>query len=133
MSTERFSAGKQFCWQDEVYEVRRLLPGSNVKIINLRTGETQTVALVQLVKALFAGELRFVIGSQSATQAAKSSYIDWSDCPEALRAIAEYRMEVICPLLDLPPHQRGKAIRTRVKELKARRNNNERSLQTAQA
>jgi putative transposase len=131
MSAERFSTGKQFYWQDEVYEVRRLLPGNNLDIANLQTGEMQTVALAHLVKALFAGELRFVISGQSAGQAAESDYIDLSDCPEALRAIAEYRLEVIHPLLNLPPHQRKKAIRTRVKELKGERKDNERSLRTA--
>lgn len=130
MSAERFSAGKQFHWQEEVYQVRRLLPTNDLVIINLRTAETQIVALAQLVEALFAGELRFTDHVSPAEEAA-TDYVDLSDCPERLRAIAEYRLDVIQPLLGLAPHQRKKAIKTRIKHLKAAREDNERSLLTA--
>jgi putative transposase len=130
MSAERFSAGKQFYWQKEAYQVRRLLPENNLVIVNLQTAETQIVALAQLVGALFAGELRFTDNTPSAGQAA-TNCVDLSDCPQRLRAIAEYRLEVIQPLLGLAPHQRKKAIKMCIRGLKAAREDNERSLRTA--
>lgn len=130
MSAERFSTGKQFYWQEEAYQVRRVLPDNNLNIVNLRTNEAQTVALTQLVKALLADELRFTYPKSSRDQTAHH-YSDWSDYPETLRAIAQYRLEVIRPLLDLPPHQRKKALKDRVQELKASREDNQRSLATA--
>jgi putative transposase len=130
MSAKRFSPGKQFYWQKEIYQVRRLLPENNLVIDNLQTAEMQIVALDQLVKALFAGELRFT-DSAPADEKALADYIDLSDCPERLRSIAEYRLKVIQPLLDLAPHQRKKAIKMRIRSLKAAREDNERSLNTA--
>ena len=130
MSAERFSAGKQFYWQKEVYQVRRLLPENSLIIVNQQTAETQIVALAQLVEALFAGELRFTGNTPSAEQAA-TDYVDLSDCPQRLRAIAEYRLEVIQPLLELAPHQRKKAIKMCIRSLKTARDDNERSLSTA--
>lgn len=131
MSTERFSTGKQFRWQGESYEVRRLLPGGNLNVANVRTGETQVVPVGQLVEALFADELQFVGEGRLAKPALKSDYIDLSDCPEALRAVAEYRLEVIRPLLRLPPCERKKAIQARARGFKGRRRDNERDPDTA--
>jgi putative transposase len=130
MGAERFSAGKQFYWQKEIYQVRRLLSENNLVIFNLQTAETQIVTLAQLAEALFAGELRFIHNTPSIGQVA-TDYIDLSDCPERLRAIAEYRLEVIQPFLSLAPHQRKKAIKMRIRNLKATREDNERSLSTA--
>jgi putative transposase len=131
MSAQRFSIGKRFCWQGEIYEVRRVLPDGNLNVTNVRTGETQSVACAQLVKALWANELQFVVDGQSAKQVLQTACVDWSDYPETLRAIAEYRLEIIRPLLDLPTHQRKKAIQERVKASKQDRTTNERTLQTA--
>jgi putative transposase len=131
MSAQRFSVGKQFCWQGETYEVRRLLPDGNLNVVKLRTGETQSIAFTHLVKVLWAGELQFVVEGQFAKHVPPKDYDDLSDCPEALRAIAEYRLEIIRPLLGLPPHQRKKAVQAQVKALKKERQVNARSLQTA--
>ncbi len=130
MSAQRFSIGTQFCWQAETYEVRRLLADGNLNVINERTGEVRSVAFMQLVEALWAGELQFVIDGQPIKQILQADYVDWSDYPESLRAIAEYRLEIIRPLLDLPSEQRKKAIQARVKTLKEKRQTNERTLQT---
>lgn len=130
MSAERFSTGKQFYWQKKLYQVRRLLPENNLVIVNQQTAATQIVALAQLVAALFAGELRFTDNVPTAGQAGADS-IDWSDYPERLRAIAEYRLTVIQPLLGLAPRQRKKALQGRISSLKATREDNERSLSTA--
>jgi len=131
MSAQRFSVGKQFHWQGATYEVRRLLPDSNLNVVNVRTGEAQTVACTQLVRDLLADELHFVVDGRPVKRASKSDYVDLSDCPESLRAVAEYRLEVIRPLLDLPPHGRRRAVQTRVKTFRDKRWTNERTLQTA--
>jgi putative transposase len=131
MSSERFSTGKQFHWQDEIYVIRRLLPGSNLNVTNVRTGETQTVPVIQLIEALFADELQFVGSGQLSKRAIRSDYIDLSDCPETLRAVAEHRLEIIRPLLKLSPRERGKAVEATVDEFREKRQNNERSLRTA--
>lgn len=131
MSAERFSTGKQFFWQGDTYEVRRLLPGSNLSVVNVRTGAVQTISFSVLLKALFDSELSFGGSGRLAEGAVKSGYVDLSDCPEELRVIAEYRLEVILPLLKLPPGERKKAIEARVEEFKKKRQDNERSMQTA--
>lgn len=131
MSAQRFSIGRQFYWQDEIYEVRRLLPDGNLNVINVRTSEAQNVTFIQLVEALWACDLQFVVDGQPAKRIPQDGYVDLSDCPESLRAIAEYRLEIIRPLLDLPPHQRGEAIRAYVKATKEERKTNKRTLQTA--
>jgi putative transposase len=130
MSAQRFSTGKQFYWQAETYQVRRILSDNNLYIVNLRTNEAQIVTLTRLVSALFADELRFTPPNSSSAPPTRH-YSDWSDYPETLRATAQYRLEVIRPLLDLPPHQRKQALKARVQELKARREDNQRTLTTA--
>ena len=131
MSVERFSTGREFHWQGETYVIKRLLPESNLNVTNVRTGETQTVPVIQLIKALFADELQFVGDGQLSKRVIKSDYIDLSDCPEALRAVAEHRLEILRPLLKLSPRERKKAVKTKVKEFRENRQNNERCLQTA--
>lgn len=131
MSAQRFKTGTQFCWQGQFYEVRRLLPDSDLNIVNLQTDEVQTVTFIQLFKALLEDDLRFVINGQPAKRTYQSHYIDLSDCPEHLRAIAEYRLEVIRPFLELPAHERKEAIKARVEELKAEQSGAEGTLQGA--
>jgi putative transposase len=128
MSAQRFSVGKQFRWQGETYEVRRLLPDGNLNVVNVQSGEARSVAFIQLVKALWIGELQFVVDGRPVKQVLQKDYVDWSDYPESLRAIAEYRLEIIRPFLDLAPDQRKKAIRARVKALRKQRQSNERTL-----
>ena len=84
-----------------------------------------------MVEALWACDLQFVVDGQPAKRIPQGGYVDLSDCPESLRAIAEYRLEIIRPLLDLPPRQRGKAIQAHVKVTKEERKTNKRTLQTA--
>ena len=104
MTAHRFSTGKQFCWNGQFYEVRRLLPENRLNIADLHTGETQSVAFLQLFKALLNAELQFVLNGQPVKQPQHNDYLDLSDYPDYLRAVAEYRLEVIKPLPNLPPH-----------------------------
>jgi len=130
MSAQRFSVGQQFLWEETYYEVRRLLADSQLEIVNLSTHETQTVAFLQLYQALLINELQFVVEGQPIQKMHRSDYIDLSDCPESLRAVAEYRLAVIRPLLDLPGDQGKKAIEARVSELRQKQEADQRTLKT---
>lgn len=118
MSAQQFNIGRQFLWQKIFYEIKRLLPTSQLEIVNLQSCETQIVTFLQLYKGLLAGELQFVVAGQPLPKMHPGDYIDLSDCPANLRAVAEYRLEVIRPFLDMPPNQRKKAIIARVGELR---------------
>jgi putative transposase len=118
MSAQRFSVGQQFLWAGACYEVRRLLADSQLEIVSLRTNEPQTVPFLQLYTSLLTNALQFVVDDgQPIQKMHHSDYIDLADCPEFLRAVAEYRLEIIRPFLDVPSHQRKAAIAARVKEL----------------
>jgi putative transposase len=117
MSAQRFSVGTQFSWQGQAYEIRRLLPGSKLSLVTLPTNEMHLVTFEQLYQALLAGQLQFQVDQQPLERLNKSGYIDLSDCPESLRAVAEYRLKLIQPLLKIPRHQRKQAIQTLVEAL----------------
>lgn len=125
MSMQRFSSGTRFRWQHTTYEVMRLLPDGQVNIEDLFTGATQVVELSSLVRALFDGELQFAVVGKQAKGAkdgigTESEYLDLSDCPETLVAIAHYRLEVIRPLLNVERRTRA-AIAARVQEVESNR------------
>jgi putative transposase len=101
MSAQRFATGKQFVWQDVLYEVKRLLPRSMITIENVRTAESHIIPFTNLAQALFAGELHFVAQKGIASPAAMGKQAALSDYPPHLRAVAEYRLEVIRPLIAL--------------------------------
>jgi putative transposase len=122
MSAQRFSTGKQFVWQDSVYEVKRLLTGNLLTIENVQTTERQSVPFSALAEALFAGELHFVAESRTASAARPGQQATLADYPSHLRALANYRLEVIRPLLALGPTKRTRAqVAARVTEIKQAR------------
>jgi putative transposase len=124
MSGQSFSYGAQFRWQRVVYEVVQTLPGGQVIIENVLTGARLVIEMPVLVDALFDGELQFVIEGKQAKEdtqdgiSVENAYLDLTDCPERLVAIARYRLEVIRPLLDMGWRTRA-AVVTRVQEVKA--------------
>jgi len=126
MSVQRFSTGVRFRWQEVTYGVIRLLPAGQVNIEDIFTGATRVVELSVLVDALFGGELRFVVEGKQAKRntpddtAVASEYVDLSDCPEELVSVAQYRLEVIRPLLEIKKRTR-QAVRARVREIKTGR------------
>ena len=117
MSTTRFSTSKEFTWQGDLYTVKRLLPGHQVRIENVVTGQLRVVTFQELVEALVARQLAFLDNGEPVTGPA-GGCIDLSDYPNHLRAIAEYRLAVIKPLLTL--RQIGKeAVLARIQMVKA--------------
>ncbi|MBU2610301.1 MAG: DDE-type integrase/transposase/recombinase [Chloroflexi bacterium] len=119
MSTQRFSTSKQFIWQGVLHEVKRLLPASMVSIENLQTTEMRTVSFSELAQALFSGELRFVMRGEQSSPPHTNPPAGLSDYPEHLRSLAEYRLDIIRPLLSLIPSQRRReVVLARVAEVK---------------
>jgi putative transposase len=119
MSTIRFSTGKEFTWQGDLYTVKRLLPGHQVRIENVVTGQLRVVAFQELVEALVARQLTFLDNGEPVAGPA-GKCIDLSDYPNHLRAIAEYRLAVIKPLLALGQTTIGKeTVLARVEMVKA--------------
>lgn len=116
MSAQRFMVGSQFYWQETLYEVKHLLPESRVNLHNLHSGEMVTVLFTDLLKALFADHLHFVQNGKVQPEA--SPYLDLADCPPHLLEIAQYRLKVIRPLINLPLAGRKRAVQKRVQALK---------------
>jgi hypothetical protein len=120
MAVERFETGKVFFWLGDKHQVMRILGKGKVNTLNLETGETRTTHYSELVKALMDGELWFSGSGRTETKAVRDGYVDLSDCPDWLRELAEYRLEVITPILGLPRGKRRRAILERVAEYKAK-------------
>lgn len=131
MSTQRFRTGQHFVWNGQRYEVRRLLAGNKLSLVNLQTLESQEVCFMELYQALLEGELGFVLEAGSETAVAQGQGLELSDYPERLVAVARYRFEIIRPFLTMSPQQRKKAIEQRVKELQTPSEGNNYTLQTA--
>ncbi len=112
MSRQRFSSGSRFRWQGATYAVMRLLPDGKINIENIFTGAALVVEVSTLVHALFDGKLQFlvegkhVISDVGDGSGVTSEYLDLSDYPEKLVAIARYRLEVIRPLLEMEKRTR---------------------------
>jgi putative transposase len=137
MSMQRFSSGSRFCWQGVTYAVMRLLPDGKINIENIFTRATLVVEVSTLVRALFDGELQFVVEGKHVKSdvgdgsGVTSEYLDLSDCPEKLVIIARYRLEVIRPLLEMKKRTRA-AVAARVQTVKATRSEiSERTLQSS--
>ncbi|MBN1955259.1 MAG: transposase [Anaerolineae bacterium] len=119
MSIHRFSTGKQFIWQGVVYEVKRLLSGSMLLIENVQTAESRSVPFTALAQALFAAELGFIVPRDPASPDPAAPQPTFADYPPQLRAAAEYRLDVIRPLLALGPAERTREmVAARVTEIK---------------
>ncbi|MCP4535775.1 MAG: transposase [Chloroflexi bacterium] len=126
MSRQRFSSGSRFRWRGVTYAVMRLLPDGKINIEDIFTGAALVVEVPTLVQALFDGELQFlvegkhVISDVGDGSGVTSEYLDLSDYPEKLVAIARYRLEVIRPLLEMEKRTR-EAVKARMREIQATR------------
>ena len=123
MSAQRFSVGKQIQWHSVWFEIKRLLPNHQLNLENVLTGALITASISDLIRDLYEGPLAFVqegkhvkVGKDQAM--GKVKYLDLGDCPDALKAIAHFRLWVIEPLLDLQPRTR-RAVVERVKQVNA--------------
>jgi putative transposase len=122
MSTQRFSTGKYFHWQDTTYEVKRLLPEGKLQIENVLTADVMIVDISTLVEALFDGDLRFTVDGQDDHTRVKERYMTLTDYPEHLVAVARYRLQVIQPLLELKVEERTRAaVVQRAREIRSTR------------
>lgn len=118
MSTTRFSTGKEFTWQGSLYIVKRLLPGHQLHIENLITGQVRLVSFQELVEALVARELAFMENGNAAPGPV-GRCVDLSDYPRHLQIIAHYRLAVIKPLLSFQTRIGKETVLARIQEVKA--------------
>lgn len=119
MSAQRFSTGKQLVWGNVTYQVKRLLPDRVVRLENIQTAEVREVSFTELAQALFAGELKFVGSDRQGKQGEADQAATLSDYPQHLRELAEYRFEVIHPLLAIGSKSRTRQdVVRRVTEIK---------------
>ena len=130
MSAQRFKPGQTFIWQGILYEVRQLLADGRINMVALETGATKAVAVVRLVQAILADELRFTNLTEAEPPPPQTEKPGLDDYSPQQRAVAEYRLSIIQPLLALPPQERGQAIEARVQELNQQRQPNDRNLLT---
>lgn len=126
MSVHRFSTGKQFDWSGSRWEVKRPLPEGKINIEDMNTTAIKVVDLQELVEALFAGDLKFVIEIRAKKPGVskhplpEETSLELSDYPEKQAARARFRLHVIKPLLVLASHERTRtAIHKRIEEVKA--------------
>lgn len=130
MPAQRISFGTKFRWEGVDYEVLRLLPppGQRANIENLATGELQTISIDTLTQALFAGKLELQVIGRTAKRAERAGadfstqnkYYSLDDVPPHLLEIAQYRLQIIQPLLDMPAGGRTLAtVLARVAEVRA--------------
>ena len=131
MSAQRFKPGQTFIWQGILYEVRQLLADGRVNMVALDTGATQAVAATQLVQAILADELHFTSRTEPEPPPLQPEAAELADYSSQQRAVAEYRLCVIQPLLALPPEERGQAIAAQVAATNRQRQPNDRNLLTA--
>lgn len=113
MSAQHFSTGKQFRWQGELYEVKRLLPNGEINIEVVKTGATVVKPIREIVEALFGGELFFVVIKRNSTGLVEEKIgagKELDDYLPHLVKIARYRLEVIKPLVALRSAERTLAV-----------------------
>lgn len=110
MSAHRFSIGKNFLWNEVTYKVIRILQNGQINIENILTEEVQTVPTSQLVAALFEGTLYFSVRDDTKSVTTEFLYFVLDDCPPLQRLVAEYRMWVIQPLLEMGAKKRTREV-----------------------
>ena len=119
----QFTAGSRFRWDNRVYEVTQQLPGGNVNLLALASGEVRTVTEQTLVAVLFEGQLQFVLReiSSAGTEAViQRPFVALDDCSEAQQLAARYRYWVIQPLATMAAAERTRlVIKERIAEVTA--------------
>jgi putative transposase len=123
MTAQQFTIGANFLWLEKPYEITRVLPGGKATIEHHFKEEVRTVAISELVKAVFAGDLTFFAEGrkaktkQGAERSVESKYLSLDECQPHLVEIAKFRYKVIEPLLKIKGRKR-KHIEDRVKEVR---------------
>ncbi len=134
MKPQRLSSGARFEWHGRAYQINRLLPEGKVNLEELLTGAIAIVEMATLVRALFDDELHFQVENKPSRSTSSqeshhpSTSLALSDYPAELVAIAQYRLDVIRPLLNLEKRTRA-VVQARVQAIRtAQRPEAERTL-----
>lgn len=116
MGTQRFSLNSEFVWEQVLYQVTRVLRSQLVEIQSVLDGQSKVVPYQTLFQALTDGQLRFLGPEHQPITTPKISLEDYTPTQQE---IARYRLQVIEPLLALPPYRRSsKDLNARVDEVK---------------
>jgi len=124
MTSQRLSSGARFQWHGVSYQITRLLPAGQVNLEDLMTGTISSVAMMDLVQALFDDELHFLADNKpgasvtTAQPACPPAWLALSEYPAELVTIARYRLTVIEPLLKLA-HRTRADVSHRVQSIRA--------------
>jgi len=120
MSSYRFNPGQQFIWQGKRYEVKRVIaPDQRVNLECLENGILLLADMGVLIQEFFAGNLWFV-ERNAVSSDRPSADLDLASYPVEDVEIARWRLQVIQPILDLPPDQQTeKAVVEHVKKIRA--------------
>jgi putative transposase len=114
MTSKRLTVGVRFKWKGVRYEIRRVLPENKLNIEDLYTGAVTVVTMMELVEALFMGDLLIELTRDDGLKKPLSLAVD--DYPEGLIVFARSCLEIIQPVLDVPFEKRTREIVAAVAE-----------------
>ena len=120
MSTYRFSPGQRFFWQGQRYEIKKVIaPEQRANLECLENGALLLADMAVLIQEFFAGNLWFV-EKDTGIKNGTSVGLDLSCYPEEEVKVARWRLQVIQPILALPPDQQTeKAVIEHVQRVRA--------------
>jgi hypothetical protein len=119
-----FVPNVQFIWDDIVWTVERVVDRKKVELVDAQHHQRKIVSIAELDQALFADALRFVIPSSLTDQMDLTDtpttclFADLESIPNMWRAIAEWRLKVIEPLVQPGIRRTAQLVRARVQEMR---------------
>lgn len=113
----RFTVDTAFEWQGQMWRVVRRIPHQQLNVEAIKTQEIQTISIKALQADLFNGKLSFAHRDRDNELESTDHRPIFEDYDPVLQAVAEYRKEVILPLLSMNPRTR-KDVTARVKKIK---------------
>ncbi len=112
MQAYAFTPGQVVQWNERSWHIADTSTTDQIILVDQRAGVVTEVAYATLHAALFDGSLIFL--SPNGTAPPNQRYPDWESCPPHLRAIAEWRLAVITPLLALAGQRTKAAVLDRI-------------------
>lgn len=99
MNSSSFKTGDKFLFKEQRFAVVSRHPGGVVLVESVDTGERTRMLHKDLADAFYSGELEFADGQTLVELPARETH--WGDISEEDRRAAEFKYEVIEPLLEL--------------------------------
>lgn len=124
MEQYRFVPNTQFIWEGITWIVKRVVNEQEVELVDVQRNEHKIVLIAELDQALFDDMLRFIIPSTLTDRTHTTHmpttcfFADLDSIPRAWRAIAEWRLNIIKPLVNPGIKRTASAVRARVHEMR---------------